>query len=975
MLWTGKFVLLKERLELIGYNLPHVKITPDTIDFDIVQTFESKTAYISLENLLPVDVNAITIVRALAKDRPFSVESAQVSLKGSCRTNISVTFNPRTGNGQLYEEILICVLGTIYKVKLIGKAGEPLTVLDHKLDYGFTAINSERPTKNLHLRNASKKSIPVSFLCSSNEIIISDGKSVVLEPGEDRAVTVEFIPNSTGDRKENIQVFAPYCSISTVDVLAFVGESLLVPIHEDLFFPIVMVDGMSSINFPITNVYHSTMQFSLMLPMFCPFKIESIESERYNRTPISGSLLADIKSLESGSKTGYIVTLGSNVTVVVELSFTPTSSRLIRTQLEIASIKPTKSYFRTLFLNGVALDLSFFRQEGISLSQIRKFSRNPFRETSTTSFSKVIVRETKRLRNSSKVFQLDPPSQVVFGSHLERKLRTDIYEYVTLTNTTNRTQRFQLIVSQHFVIDLPLEGDLPSLSSLQIPVRLNRYFFSNGVGISDETASFTGAGSITVIDANSSQPGAATVNLYGFMNDLVAVELREDMKIMRFPNSAPSQSRMKSIHLRNCIPMDVVWEAGVGSVDDKAIQRRSDGSPFRLSSNRVNLKPYEYFTIEVSFMSTIPGFYQGQIFMEYRDFVEHGGIFDKSVIEPSRNLLNFKIECLVGNYAMDVDSTFIDFGRVFLESYNQKNIQITNMSSESQGVLFNGSNHFSYNLANQLIKPNAKSLINVSFLAAGRAFCWDYLLAVYPFSFSSIYCMAFSGNMSLSSNLGIFTQIDGKDDFILNAKPIKVGALQERIIPVKLENTGSFDILISEIKLEGEPLVFEYQLKDDILNRFYKPSSDDQDENSPRFDWDEYQYINSTSLHKLARKIGSVDLLKKGKSINHLNENLDKKLVSKSKYDPYIFPILLCPGQSLNIDIIAKAEMTVLKLSNQQGLFTNSIQLVVETLGEKRRSFWMNLPFMIQPLLVIEPNILDFGICSNHTSHVSCSYM
>jgi hypothetical protein len=35
---------------------------------------------------------------------------------------------------------------------------------------------------------------------------------------------------------------------------------------------------------------------------------------------------------------------------------------------------------------------------------------------------------------------------------------------------------------------------------------LNRYFYTNGVGITDETASFTGAGSITVLDYFSSSP-------------------------------------------------------------------------------------------------------------------------------------------------------------------------------------------------------------------------------------------------------------------------------------------------------------------------------------------------------------------------------------------------------------------------------------------------------------------------------------
>lgn len=54
-----------------------------------------------------------------------------------------------------------------------------------------------------------------------------------------------------------------------------------------------------------------------------------------------------------------------------------------------------------------------------------------------------------------------------------------------------------------------------------------------------------------------------------------------------------------------------------------------------------------------------------------------------------------------------------------------------------------------------------------------------------------------------------------------------------------------------------------------------------------------------------------------------------------------------------------------------QGYFFNSLQFIVETYGQKKHSYWIKIPLMIQPLLIVEPNILDFGICSNHKSHVS----
>ena len=907
--------MLKYRLEIAGYNLPHVKIAPDNLDFDIVQIFETKSSCISIENLLPVDISAVTVLKRLEKDSPFNLESSQVSLKASSRTNISVHFHPRKGKGIIKDQLIICILGVIYRVGLVGFVGEPLAVMNRKLDFGFTHISSEKPCKKLYLMNESKKSLPVALVSSTNEIFINDGKPIILEPLEQRGIPVEFSANLTGNRKEQIQVLAPYCSLSIVEVFSFVGQSLLIPIQEDIFFPVVMVDGMSSTQFPITNVYSTSIQFSLMLPMFSPFKIMSVEWERYNNKSTSTGILADIKPFEAGGKTGYMITLGTNITAVVELSFSPSLSRMVRTPLEISAVKPTKSYSRTLFLNAIALDLSFFRQEGLHLSQVRKFSRNPFRESVTSTFSKSLMTEMKRLRNSSKIFQLDPPTQIVFGTHLEKKLRTDIYEYVTLTNTTNRTQSFQLIVSQHFVVDIPLEGELPSLSSLQIPIRLNRYFFTNGIGITEETASFTGAGSITVLDSHTSNPGTASVNLYGIMNDLVDVELRPDMTLLTFPNCAPSQSHTRSIHLRNCVPMAVVWEAGIGSVDDRTMQSRINSSTFKLSSNRVMLKPYEYATIDISFGSTLPGFYQAKLFMEYRDFIEHGGIFDRSIIEPSRSLKSVDISGLVGNHFLDIDSTFIDFGRVSFDSVTHKQIQVTNMSHESTSLIVNQSSSFTYFLNDIKLKPSSNAFLDVSFQAASKQFCSDYLLTVYPFSFSSIYCFAWSGTVSLSSNLGIFHESKGNDAYVLKAKQINVGLEQKKIVPITLKNDGSFDIIISEINLEGEPVVCEYQLKDDLLSRFYRPLSEKLDEDSAQFDCDEFEYLSShpksvksASLLSLKKRTQSKDVLKISKSINRLNS---KSTNIKSKLEAYIFPILLLPGKILDLNIIINSNIKV----------------------------------------------------------------
>ena len=917
----GKLGLQLFRVKLVGYNGPCIKVIPDQIDFGICPSGECRKAVVCVENLLPFDIPLVSLLVNAESKSCFILENNQVMLKPRAKTHLVVKFEPFDVEGDVNDELVLAAFGSVHKVQLCAISGQSFALLDQKLDFGLVDIYFDGLYKKVVLRNeSSNQSLPIGVQTSTKELIVNNGKPIMLEPSEKRVIPVQFTSAISGQRNESIRFFAPFASPKMVEVLALSGPSLLVPIQDDIFFPMASLDKPATVQIPITNIYPSTQQFTVVVPLGSPFRVTLADPDKFNRKSQSGVYTVDAKNYEMNGMSGLVIMLSTLSTAAVDITFHPWKTGHTRVHLDIAVNKPWKSFIKTFCLNGICMDETSPDEFENRLIVHRKFSRNPAREPVLIPTGKRPVsgthKESKKV--TSTIFQMDPPMQVVFGSFLERKIGSDIYEYVTLTNVTNQTQRFRVVVSQHFVIDIPLDGELPGMASLQIPIRLNSYFFTLGVGVNPENAHFGAVGSISIFDDNKSNPGYVTSGLFGLMSDLVSLEVRDAVGVIQFPNVLESEGIVRKFYIRNCTPEDVIWEGAICSMDRKTLLRKtviasstSDWCPFSLSAIRINLKPFEYATIEVAFQSNVPGFFQYKLLMEYRDTIEHGGgPSDKSVVEPSRSMVPITLECSVGQNVISHSAEYINFGEVTVGESKMIAEEVINESSTASLVKVKDESPFFASRKDVETTANAKTDVIFQFVpGSSRVFTKSLALANSNLSLS-LFCLGIGGTFSISSNLGQLLPTKSSsmlasslENNFFDASGVGLGLKKSQRL--SLCNTGTFDLVVKEIKIQGDSLVLGYDFDCVLWRKARNLDFETSPPDSPEIDWDELDYrsfenqiLGSSSMLTAEKKIKSI-----ANSLRRLNRNnatLDATPVLE--LNPY--PIRIPVGQSLDLTLV-----------------------------------------------------------------------
>jgi hypothetical protein len=628
------------------------------VDFGLCPATGKRTAHFTVENLLPIDQSLVCVIKDSPFKSWFSLDASQFSMKARETIHVKVKLTAFQ-DADATAKILIVGQNQIFTVKLMASCRSSLLVLDQKLDFGFIDIYHDGSTKTLALYNQNKnQSLPVGYESSCDELLVNDGMPILISPGSSLIVPVKFTSAYSGHRAESLVFFAPASDPIKLEVLAFSGPPLLVPVQDDIFLPLASPDCPSSALFPISNISQGPIQFTVTTPAGSCIRMALADPDKFNRKPSTGAIKIEHKSVDFSGGVGLIITLNPLVTLGLEVFFAPLKHECTRVPLEITVLKPKRSFAKLLYLNCIGVeDLALKESLNAALIAERKFSRNPGRISlfSGDPSKKVYAMDGSRKlkKQTTNVFQLDPPSVLVFGSYLEKKLNQDIYEYVTLSNNTAQAQKYHLIITEHFVTDIPLDGILPASSSIQIPLRLNTYFFTMGVGINQENEQYAAVGSLAVIDdGTNGRAGFASVGLCGIMADLVGLEVRGYAAKIQFPYGLESQQVTKRLILRNRCPENIVWEGGICSEDQFVLVRKvanyAEASPFILSAVRVNLKPFESLELEVTFASAVSGKAKHNICMEYRDTFEHGGNDDKSVMERSRALEPILLEGSIG---------------------------------------------------------------------------------------------------------------------------------------------------------------------------------------------------------------------------------------------------------------------------------------------------------------------------------------
>jgi hypothetical protein len=502
----------------------------------------------------------------------------------------------------------------------------------------------------------------------------------------------------------------------------------------------------------------------------------------------------------------------------------------------------------------------------------------------------------------------------VFGTYLEKKLGTDIYEFLTLTNTTNQRQKYHLLISQHFVTDIPLDGELPGNSSLVIPLRLNQYYFTLGIGVQKDDITYGAMGSITVIDHNpSGNVGFVSSSLLGMMNDLVAIETRQSAVSLSFFNEHENESLSRKLLIRNCTCNEVVWEGGIGTMESKSLMRKAfnssagDWCPFSISATRLNLKPFEVLAVDLKFQASSSGTYDYKLFMEYRDNVKHSGTSDRQILEPSRPLKALLLHGKIGRPNFEICPSLVVFENTLPGWSSVQDITVSNKgSSLALNLVVSESDVIKPDALLTVVNPQEKLKVPICFRPCKSGATQSLISMATLTGWSTVFCLGQSSKAHLEACVVDFRskKIVGtvcvsheNDTANLNVGNMFMG--EKKKFYVALRNCGTSILNIRSITSEGNCdffVVNQYSRSRGIPNlesRFQQPDSLDTD-------LDEIDLEREGVFDTFAP-----NSLKKPQSLRRLNRSMAGSLQTVS-FDSSPF-VRVLPQQSIFVVMQIKA--------------------------------------------------------------------
>ena len=671
-----------------------VKVNPKFIDFGFCPVGQYRTAHVQVENLVPYEVSCTYLILKLSvsSSSAFETPLSDLVLQPREKKNLQVKFRPEEEG--IFSELLLVVSvgGEVIRVKLAGRGGSALKLYDTKLDFGPTDVHYEGVTKRLFLQNKfTDRILPVSFEPSTNEIVVNNGKPVILKPNEGRKIDVEFTSSITGSRFECITIRAPSSSVELVQVLAFSGPTISVPVFETSYLPLAMTSMPSSLYFPIANKSDLTIQLLITIPTKTPFALRGTDIELSSTKVMPGNI--EMKLFESRDALGILVNLAGKMTATAEVLFMSAVPGNFRTTVTIQQMKPKKMIIGTMNLVGVALegdqDRGIIIDEG-RVSTIREFLAVATSITAGGVSSFVGQKASEKCNlftTTSVVLDMEPKHCAVFGK-LPFKA-SNCYEFIMLNNLSALPQPYNLLVSQPFILDTPLEGTIPPNTSLEIPIKLNTSYAETQKDLRSQTV----YGTLTVFDGMN-QRGFVSIPLYGIIGYAVDVDARDTAEHFKFQRCEINERVCRHLIVRNKLPVEIPLEMKTVTLSEKDGEAKvvistsgSGSSSFSLSTTRMMLKPYEHYHLEITFQARAPGEFKARLFFEYTDNYAHRVNAELQKSKLKRILTHYTLSGVASVSNIELQDEFIAFGEVDLGSEIQKKITLSNIS-DLQALIF-----------------------------------------------------------------------------------------------------------------------------------------------------------------------------------------------------------------------------------------------------------------------------------------------
>eukprot|EP00842_Homolaphlyctis_polyrhiza_P004088 jgi/Hompol1/4680/HPOL_000802-RA len=984
-----------DRITLSALNTPSIKIVPPRIDFGFCPKDEVRTACFTITNLMPVECPVVMVINPAVSRGAFSLPNTQVML--APRDHKTITVKCHGVDNEYLEDMLVLVsFGCdVTRIPLTARCSRSLHVLEQSIDFGPTDIYFSPVNKRINLHNLdSLRPLPVSFQTSTHELTINRNEPVLLKPGERRSINVEFLSAMSGVRHEDIRIFAPNSAPAVVEVKAFSGPTILLPVIEDIYFSTTSVGVSVSTRIPITSLGASNSQLLIYVPNGYPVVMHAMESDYSNRKLNMPNVVVDAKPYGTPEHTGLQITLSMRMTMTIEIEFKCSIAGKYRIPLYTQMIKPKPAEISVHNLFFIVVDDPLLSAPK-ALAALRQFSTSPqMQPLSAVALFKSPATQTaappKSPRsNASEIFELSPTSQTIFGSTSKAR-PTETLEFVTLKNLTKETQRYHIIFSSPFVTQIPLEGELPSNTEIDIPIRLDPGFYATS-----ETRQHTVIGFVTVLDANYNHPGFVSTHLYGIMGDLVWLELREGTRFIKFPNARPMETHTRKIIVRNKSMFDIMWEGVLSAADPSTIgaERRksmipttisqtassSDGwMPFVLTTAKVNLKPFEYCFIDMTFTSNQMGQYCCKLLATYLDPVEH--LDDRHQGQRTRqrrSMGSWFFECSVGVQELLHSPECLNFGEVALSDTVERTLSFGNNGSLDVDVVLAPSSLITPKRLRLAVQPKTKVELPVTFSPLKNAFLAEMLAFSICGITHSIPVIGFAGVFGIGSSicqpLALGTaKPNYKEMAPLPEATIDFGFVNTQTAKIKsfsIRNTGTLDAILASFVSGDSHLTWDVPDAQDDLSLIPEldPVFGRERPDSLETDWDEIDFkVDQDRVERQERSVKQDASARVANNNNNTGNNPNQQQqLSKMKRSKIggtqMFPLRLPASQCLRFN---------LKFSgHDKGDYICPLKLDVEKTREEVHSFVWWVKASLQPPLHLWERKIDFGIKAVNTQH------
>ncbi|RKO94673.1 hypothetical protein BDK51DRAFT_29030 [Blyttiomyces helicus] len=981
-----------ERVALKGYNMPAFKAVPESLDFGFCPKDDSRTLLFMVTNLLPIECPVVMIIVPSATSSMFHIPSTQVVLPPKERKAFLIKFDPSAETIAKDELILVAYGGEITKIPLNATCGHSLRILERRLDFGPTDIYYTSVVKKLTLTNRDdKRSLPVDFECSTDEVLVNDGMPVMLEPLQELHVPIEFLSALTGTRTESLVVRAPSSAPVAVELAAFSGPAITIPVLEDVFFRVTAVSTASTVQLPIVNISSGNVLCLVTIPSGSPFTFRLMDPDFANRKLSAAPLLLEIKPYEGPESVGIHLTMGPRLTAIIEISFLSPTWGSYRCPMTIQMVKPRKWNVTTLNLVAIAInDVCLAREKPIKT--FRKFMSNPAGEAPTGALLKRTDSRAEGLKGkTSEVFELEPALQTVFGASLSAKYE-DVYEVVTLTNASGTTQTYHIMLSEHFTTEIPLDGEIEGLMSIEIPVRLNSKYFDRFTP--NESKESIAIGSLTVFDENEREMGMKSIALHGLMGGLVSVEAREGCENLKFPSVKLTEKATRRIIIRNRAPFDVSWEGRISAIGASGTGLQADGipmivptsssaaewCPFVLSTARVSLKPYEWYGIDITFQAMSNGEFRARLFMEYIDSVGHIVNHEHVRGKVKRRMRTINVCCQVGTYDLILSPDSFNFGDIPVFGNISRTLTIFNNQALDTPISIMCKTPFRVMKNWYLVEKQSKLDIQVLFEPLRSSSYYEILSICYGGVTKVIPLFGSGGKSLFTTNLAIPQRLELPTKGVSekysafssgSADPLVV-PFEENIIDfgivsmstpkIKifyLRNIGTFDFSVKSITLsEDQHLSWKFiedNFEHDPLTQVDQPDFGSETLKQIEIDWDEGQ--PSSREDTPAEGSGSSGTLLRRRRAKTGSAAMGSTHSQVHKAFPFRLPPMQSVGMLLSYGTFGGFD---------KGEFNSNMRIEIERTTGEVDSYMMWAKGNIQPPLQIWDKKVEFGIQAVH---------